>query len=606
MNFDNIPDSLRHLPQWVLWHLVSRDGVETKIPCSISGQPARANDPRTWHAYNDVVAAYNPDRDAGLGFMFAETDPFCGIDLDGCRDPATGQIDSWAVQIITDLESYAEVSPSGTGVKIWIMGRLPDGVRHKYEIPDTPAIHGKQPAIEAYDTRRYFAVTGDRPNGVPNEPQPRQEQLDALIARYLSRPTGPPVATGELPTITPLVNAQVINRARSYLATVEPAVSGQSGHNVTFRAACSLVLGFALDRETALALLAEWNQRCEPPWSNHELEHKIDSALQQDGPRGHLLATSPTTTVMANQVSPGQARPSITTLAAAAQRHIEMIRNGPEQLTETGLPDLDHAIGGGMQQGEMVILAARPSHGKSMVGLQHVHTWTATGKKTLIISEEMTSQALGKRTLQFASGIPVANWAATIDELEHELAIYVQSHADCWIAEACRTIEVVVDTVEQAVVEHQVECVVVDYAQLLTGPGRTRYDQVSNISIHLRQLATKHNLLMFVLCQMSRDIESRSRFAPRSSDLRESGQLEQDADVVMFCVWPHRLDTTRNPHDFQFFITKNRNRPINQGAVQCRIEPERQRVLAAPPLVRPSMPHRISIHPIAPTQPSLA
>src|SRR5690606_3701479 len=70
-----------------------------------------------------------------------------------------------------------------------------------------------------------------------------------------------------------------IERARKYLAKVPPAVSGQSGHNTTFHAACVLVCGFMLERQQALGLLAEWNQACQPPWSDRELEHKVDSAL---------------------------------------------------------------------------------------------------------------------------------------------------------------------------------------------------------------------------------------------------------------------------------------------------------------------------------------
>jgi hypothetical protein len=82
----------------------------------------------------------------------------------------------------------------------------------------------------------------------------------------------------------------VVGRARKYLSKIPPAVSGQGGHPATFHAACALILGFALDRETTLKLLTEWNQSCSPPWSDKELAHKIDDALKQPGERGYLLA----------------------------------------------------------------------------------------------------------------------------------------------------------------------------------------------------------------------------------------------------------------------------------------------------------------------------
>jgi hypothetical protein len=78
-------------------------------------------------------------------------------------------------------------------------------------------------------------------------------------------------------------------RARKYLAKIPPAVSGAGGHDQTFHAACVLTHGFALERGVAVTLLREWNQACRPPWSDRELEHKIDDSLNQPGERGYLL-----------------------------------------------------------------------------------------------------------------------------------------------------------------------------------------------------------------------------------------------------------------------------------------------------------------------------
>ena len=86
----------------------------------------------------------------------------------------------------------------------------------------------------------------------------------------------------------------VLGRARGYLHAIPGAVSGAGGHNQTFTVACALVHGFGLPEYEALALLHEYNQRCEPPWSERELEHKIKSALSanQAKPRGHLLGSA--------------------------------------------------------------------------------------------------------------------------------------------------------------------------------------------------------------------------------------------------------------------------------------------------------------------------
>ena len=81
----------------------------------------------------------------------------------------------------------------------------------------------------------------------------------------------------------------VQRRARAYLATIAPAISGQRGHDQTFKAACKLVQGFGLDVEDARPLLAEWNESCVPPWTEAELCHKLEDAAKQDGERGYLL-----------------------------------------------------------------------------------------------------------------------------------------------------------------------------------------------------------------------------------------------------------------------------------------------------------------------------
>jgi primase-polymerase (primpol)-like protein len=82
---------------------------------------------------------------AGVGFCFSDEDPYCGVDYDDCRDPATGDIDQHVRKEVERLNSYTEVSPSGTGVKVYCRGVLPHS--------------GKRGSVEMYDQRRYFTVT---------------------------------------------------------------------------------------------------------------------------------------------------------------------------------------------------------------------------------------------------------------------------------------------------------------------------------------------------------------------------------------------------------------------------------------------------------------
>ena len=140
--------------------------------------------------------------------------------------------------------------------------------------------------------------------------------------------------------------------------------------------------------------------------------------------------------------------------------------------------------------------------------------------------------------------------------------------------ESCGTTEAAAEAIEKEVNESGVQCAVVDYAQLLRSRGNGRYEQVTNTSIILRQLASRCKILLLVLCQLNRASEGRPEHQPQLSDLKDTGQFEQDADVVVFLHWPYRVDQTQPLNKYQLFIGKNRNRITNQRAVICRFIPE--------------------------------
>ncbi len=114
-----------------------------------------------------------------------------------------------------------------------------------------------------------------------------QKIYEEVCRRLNVVPSSPPSQKRRLQNHAP---RSVLERARKYLAKLPPAISGQGGHDATFHAACKLVLGFGLDRADALALLNHWNEACQPPWSDRELEHKVDDAMKQPGWRGYLVS----------------------------------------------------------------------------------------------------------------------------------------------------------------------------------------------------------------------------------------------------------------------------------------------------------------------------
>ncbi len=143
---DNIPEELRRRPQWVAWKLEQRDGKPTKVPYIAHGVGrADTTDLMTWRTFEQAVTALETGRYDGVGFVFSSGDPYAGIDLDDCRDPATGELEAWAEKIVEEFGGYAEVSQSGAGVHIIVRGKAPDTRRGQ---------------VEAYSTKRFFTMTG--------------------------------------------------------------------------------------------------------------------------------------------------------------------------------------------------------------------------------------------------------------------------------------------------------------------------------------------------------------------------------------------------------------------------------------------------------------
>ena len=176
---ENIPLEFKSLTQWVLWAYEHRDGKWTKVPSFrrrkteggyVSGK-AKANDSNTWMTFQDTVGYFEKNQIvwAGVGLELHPDDPYSGIDIDHCRDPETGELSELAQTIASALDSYTEVSPSGTGLRIFVRGNLPPGGRKHTE-------HG----VEMYDSGRYLTITGHKIAGYPDAPQARQDALEKL------------------------------------------------------------------------------------------------------------------------------------------------------------------------------------------------------------------------------------------------------------------------------------------------------------------------------------------------------------------------------------------------------------------------------------------
>jgi primase-polymerase (primpol)-like protein len=173
LNVDGIDDQLKVLACWVLWRFILAKGKWTKVPFSAHGNHAGASstDTTTWAPFEDAFDAIECGGFDGIGIMF--NGELVGFDFDDVRDPETSVIDPWAQDLIDELGGYAEVSPSGTGVKVIVRGKLPPGRRKFTTI-----------GAEAYDRARYFTITGHVLEG-HERVEHRQAELEAVFAKMI-------------------------------------------------------------------------------------------------------------------------------------------------------------------------------------------------------------------------------------------------------------------------------------------------------------------------------------------------------------------------------------------------------------------------------------
>jgi putative DNA primase/helicase len=176
VNSSGIPQELKALLRWVVWKLNFTGKKREKIPIDTkTGRFASSTNPSTWCTFEQARKYFQCHRGAGImgiGFVFTKDDPYTGVDLDHCRDAETGDILPWALEIVQYLNSYTELSPSGTGLHIIVFGVLPPGLR-------------KVGDVEMYDDVHYFTITGNLLPSVGQAIENRQEELKVLHARFL-------------------------------------------------------------------------------------------------------------------------------------------------------------------------------------------------------------------------------------------------------------------------------------------------------------------------------------------------------------------------------------------------------------------------------------
>lgn len=271
----------------------------------------------------------------------------------------------------------------------------------------------------------------------------------------------------------------------------------------------------------------------------------------------------------------GDATRAISDLRDEFFRHLEDLAHNPSSITgvTTGFRALDKRTGG-LQPSDLIIIAARPSMGKTAFALNLTYNAARAGKKVAFFSLEMSAEQLTARLLAMAARVNLSRlrqpryltdeeWPRLYNASEAmRVGLFVDD------TPALRTMELRAKA-RRIKARHGLDMIVVDYLQLMRPSGKmqSRELEISDISRTLKALAKELNIPVVALSQLNRKLEERSNKEPMLSDLRESGAIEQDADVVMFIhrpdVYVQRGDGQRledSPADI--IIGKQRNGPV--------------------------------------------
>lgn len=237
----------------------------------------------------------------------------------------------------------------------------------------------------------------------------------------------------------------------------------------------------------------------------------------------------------------------------------------------------------GFQKSDLIILGARPSYGKTALALDIARQVALAGKSVGVFSIEMSKEQIIDRIIATQARIPL--WRLRTGRLKNEMEFSMIQQALDELSKANFYID---DTPSPSVLqmrsaarrlqlEHGLDFIVIDYLQLVQPrtSSENMVQQVTEISRGLKALARELQIPVLALSQLSREVDKRDVKIPRLSDLRESGSLEQDADVVLFIYRKDRdrIDTPEEEQNLvEIIVAKHRNGPL--GTVKLRFDQE--------------------------------
>ena len=549
------------MKQWVCFKLEwnEKKGKNDKIPYNPrTGYRAKANDPGTWADYDAAINALNAGGYDGIGFEFAGG--IFGVDLDHVI--TQDGVDPAAQDIIETLDSYTEYSPSGTGVHILCKGTIPPGER-------------KAGSAEMYSQGRFFTVTG-KAYGPVKQLAERTAQAAAVHAKYLKK-ADPPAAQQAAPL-------PVFTLSQSDDEVLQRAFNSRNGDRIRALYAGDITAHNGADRSHSAADLALCSELAY--WTNGDAA-QIDrifrrSALWRDKwdeKRGAKTYGETTITAALKNFTPytrqeysisiGQDNPPVGSDGPGGPDELETARQertGPGMVDsflqtvqtrryepmQTGISDIDKAIGGGFIRQQLVLLGAAPGAGKTALAQWIFEGMAKRGTACIFLNLEMAQEQILARSLSRMAAQQGAKikaieilqgykWtslqraqimgaaAAYKDEIAPRMVYNPQgvtANLDSILAYMKQEAQRAEAAGDQAPV-----CVL-DYLQIVRGNDREDAAAVIKRAVdEFKAYAIKHNTLVFVIIAHNR--ESNKTGAVTMEAGRDTSALEYSADLQL-------------------------------------------------------------------------
>ena len=304
---------------------------------------------------------------------------------------------------------------------------------------------------------------------------------------------------------------------------------------------------FSLWERLAWPGVKDWNKRNHPPMSENELRSVFESIANRA------------------QYHKEDREKEIFTLSSLTKKHkkeIKMRKEGVSDLVPSGIDSIDASLNGGFRKGDLILIGARPSVGKTSLALSIAYNAAKKNKSVLFFSIEMDALDIYDRLLAFTLNVRCSDIiTGEINKEKLKIGYKRMKKLPLSIAELAKaTSEEVIDVVKEHLITHKIDLIVVDYLQFLRDKldkNGTENQRVGQISKNLKLLARITNLPVISPVQLTRNADGKS---PQLKDLRDSGNLEADADIVFLL---HRLQDQEKRDRAELHIAKNRKGETN-------------------------------------------